>query len=220
MDSETPSDDKSTSNFEPLLCASTASNTVGAMIKDGQTNGGGNYKFMSHDNVTARCKEVFAKVGIYHFATVTDMQQNGNRTTCFADLSFINVDDPSDRLVTKSVGHGVDNQDKGVGKAYSYAVKYGLNKALMLNTNEDIESGDIDYDDGNGAKVIAAKSETQEAVQAWAKTFKAAIESAPNPEAVKALEKDNRAQLSSKDLAPVTRDFFIQLIETRKQETF
>lgn len=195
-----------------------ASNTVGAILKDGQTNGGGNYRYTSHDYITARAKEAFHKVGVYHYATVTKLEQSGNRTTLEADLHFVSVDNPKDTLVTHSAGHGVDNQDKGIGKAFSYAVKYGLSKALMLNTNEDIEADNIDYDDGHSRKVVEAQEETKSALEAWAKTFKSALTSAQTVDEVKALEKDNKSRLTSANMPAVTREFFIDLIVSRKGE--
>lgn len=210
-----PENGKTENIFQRLW---TASNLIGQIEKDGQVKGGGNYKYVSHDNVTARAKEVFAKVGIYHCASMVDLKQDGNRTIAKVELHFINTDNVGDMVKTTSFGYGNDTQDKGPGKAYSYAVKYGLMKALMLNTDEDIEAHQIDHDSGVSEAVIKANSETKKALEAWAKTFKSAIENAPNLEALNLLEKENKSRLSSSDLPDVTRTFFIELITSRKSE--
>ena len=52
-------------------------------------------------------------------------------------VRFVNIDEPQDFFDVQSFGYGVDGQDKGPGKAMSYAVKYALLKALGLETGED-----------------------------------------------------------------------------------
>jgi hypothetical protein len=52
-------------------------------------------------------------------------------------VRFVNVEDPADHFDVETFGYGVDSQDKGPGKAMSYAVKYALLKALGLETGDD-----------------------------------------------------------------------------------
>lgn len=196
-----------------------ASNMIGAIEKDGNKDGqtkGLPYSFVSHDNVTARAKEAFSKVGIYFCPSILNMTQDGNRTIAEVELAFVNVDKSGDMVKTKSYGYGNDSQDKGPGKAYSYAVKYGLMKALMLNTDEDIERHQVDYDDGRGAKVIEAQAETKAALEAWATTYRTALKEAGTIEVLLELEKANKSRLSS--VPEATRSFFIDLIQTRKSD--
>ncbi len=98
---------------------------------------GMNYSIVSHDAVTARVRPVLHKHGVIYPVSVTAHAQDGNRTSADVEVTFINVDDPADRLVVKSFGYGIDAQDKGCGKAVSYAVKYALLKTLGLETGDD-----------------------------------------------------------------------------------
>ena len=54
-------------------------------------------------------------------------------------VRFVNIDNPDDAFEIPSLGYGVGNDDKGPGKAVSYAVKYALLKALGLETGDDAD---------------------------------------------------------------------------------
>lgn len=43
----------------------------------------------------------------------------------------------TDRVITESVGMGIDDNDKAMGKAYTYAVKYALLKLFRLRYGDD-----------------------------------------------------------------------------------
>jgi hypothetical protein len=60
-------------------------------------------------------------------------------------VRFANIDDPQDFIDVESCGHGIDTQDKGPGKAQSYAVKYALLKALGLETGDDADHDSIEH---------------------------------------------------------------------------
>lgn len=62
----------------------------------------------------------------------------------FIEFEFVNVDDPQDRYKANGWGMGIDPQDKATGKAVSYAKKYALLNALLLETGDDPEQ-DINY---------------------------------------------------------------------------
>lgn len=95
------------------------------------------YSIVTHDAVTALVRPVLHRHGIvYHIAKLRH-GQDGNRTRAWVQVAFVNIDNPSDRFLTESFGYGVDDQDKGPGKAISYAVKYALLKTLGLETGDD-----------------------------------------------------------------------------------
>tara|TARA_R110000824_G_scaffold20481_4_gene77054 strand:- start:3035 stop:3706 length:672 start_codon:yes stop_codon:yes gene_type:complete len=114
-------------------------------IRKGDKQVNGQYSFAGHDEVTARCHEMLVKYRVVINPTVTSFEQETNRTAVFLQLTFINIDNPSDTMTTQSFGYGVDNQDKGPGKAISYAYKYGLLKVFALETGDDAEKFDIDH---------------------------------------------------------------------------
>lgn len=107
------------------------------------------YRFVSHDQVTAKLHMPFVKAGIVVIPSVLEMKQDGNRSEIKLQVEFINIDDPKDRITTIHYGHGIDGGgtnkdgklipvgDKGIGKAISYAFKYAMLKTLMLETGDD-----------------------------------------------------------------------------------
>jgi hypothetical protein len=58
-------------------------------------------------------------------------------------VRFVNVDEPSEWIDVESFGYGLDDQDKGPGKAMSYAVKYALLKTLGLETGDDPDEDQV-----------------------------------------------------------------------------
>ena len=96
----------------------------------------GQYQFVSHDAVTALLHGQCVKHGVFVEPSVVEMIKEGNRVTSKVQVAFVNVDEPEDRLVTYSYGEGIDSQDKGPGKAYSYAFKMALLKTFMLESGE------------------------------------------------------------------------------------
>lgn len=95
------------------------------------------YSIVSHDSVTALVRPLFVKHGIVVYPTMFKMEQTGNRTQLQCAVVFQNIDEPADRMVVESAGFGIDDQDKGPGKAISYAVKYAYLKALCLESGDD-----------------------------------------------------------------------------------
>lgn len=95
------------------------------------------YTIVSHDAVTAKVRPVLLKHGIVYHPIDLEVDQVGNRTQVRLAVRFVNIEDPADFFVVPSLGYGIDDQDKGPGKAISYAVKYALLKALGLETGDD-----------------------------------------------------------------------------------
>jgi len=110
-----------------------------------ETKQGMQYKIVSHDKVTAKCRPALLANGVIYYPIRCDTSQNGNRTECNMTVRFANIDDPQDFIDVESCGHGIDTQDKGPGKAQSYAVKYALLKALGLETGDDADHDSIEH---------------------------------------------------------------------------
>lgn len=108
-------------------------------------SGGIMYKAVSHDEVIANVRPELIKNGIVTPVNVLSMEQDSNRTKACVQVEYVNIDDPEDRVVTQSYGYGIDGQDKGPGKAISYAVKYCHLKTLSLETGDDPERDNIDH---------------------------------------------------------------------------
>lgn len=103
------------------------------------------YTIVSHDAVTAKVRPVLLKHGIVYYPVRCEHKQDGNRAECSMTVRFVNVDAPTDYFEVPTFGYGIDPQDKGPGKAMSYAVKYALLKALGLETGDDPDTDDADF---------------------------------------------------------------------------
>jgi hypothetical protein len=106
-------------------------------IQKGSDKVNGQYRFVSHDQVTAAIHPLLVKYRIIVIPTVEECIQENNRTRIKLAVVFRNVDKPDEAFAVYQYGYGVDNSDKGIGKAVSYAFKYACLKVFCLETGED-----------------------------------------------------------------------------------
>lgn len=121
---------------------------IGYVQKDkAVSTGGGSYKAVTHDAVTGMIREALIKQGVVIVPSVTacvfhpkepDAKQRLYEATY--EIEFVNIDEPTDRIVSKQSAHALDNGDKAPGKAQSYATKYAILKLFNIETGEDEES--------------------------------------------------------------------------------
>lgn len=111
------------------------------------------YTIVSHDAVTAKVRPALLDAGVIYYPVRCEHSQNGNRAECSMTVRFANIDEPGDYIDVPSFGYGIDAQDKGPGKAMSYAVKYALLKALGLETGDDADNESVNYDSEDPARV-------------------------------------------------------------------
>lgn len=181
------------------------------------------YSIVSHDVVTAKVRPLLLKHGIVYPVSVLEHWQDGNMTGAKVEVAFVNIDDPSDRIVVNAFGHGIDDQDKGPGKAVSYAVKMALLKTLGLETGDD---PDLDQDAKKrgqptppadpppAAPKRDLKKELAFAVKKWS-----GVERADVPSAIAALAKACQVKDKNKatDLELIT---MLGFVEKHKGEKF
>lgn len=136
----------------------------------------GQYTFVSHDAVTAKVRPALVKQGIMAIPTVISKNQDGNRTEVEIGVTFVNVDDPQDKFAVQYFGYGIDTQDKGPGKAISYAVKYALLKVLGLETGDDPEKESIDHKGNTPKEPAAPKAPAPKVIAPPATTPKTALD--------------------------------------------
>jgi len=103
------------------------------------------YTFVTHDAVSEAIHPLLVKHGIVMLPSVTGWKQDGNRTEADVTVAFVNADKPDDKVEIKTFGFGIDPQDKGPGKAVSYATKYAVLKTFVLETGDDPERDSIDH---------------------------------------------------------------------------
>ena len=108
------------------------------------------YKAITHDAVTAACREHLIKHGVMIVpdqvsSIVTDVGQTQGGATIIRyearyNIRFVNIDNPDDCVSMQIEAHANDHGDKAPGKALSYAVKYAMLKLLSIETGENEES--------------------------------------------------------------------------------
>lgn len=113
--------------------------------------GKNSYKAVGEADVLAAVKPLEAKHGIYSypsFRRVIDSQimtstgydgkeKQSQFVRVETEYTFVNVENPEEKLTITSYGDGVDPQDKAPGKAMTYADKYALLKAYKIITGDD-----------------------------------------------------------------------------------
>lgn len=105
------------------------------------------YKAISEEKVTSTVRESLIKNGIVIIPVEQAHHREGTLSTVDVSYRVQNVDDPEDFIVAKSSGTGADTQDKGVGKAMTYAYKYLLLRTFAIPTGEDpdkVSSAELD----------------------------------------------------------------------------
>jgi hypothetical protein len=110
-------------------------------IQQGKTKGVP-YKITSWNEVNDKVKKELQKNRVLILPRVLEHTKEGNLTLVKMNAEIINVDMPEDKIIIGDyTGHGIDQSDKGFGKACSYAYKYLLMKLFMtsIGTEEDSE---------------------------------------------------------------------------------
>lgn len=111
------------------------------------STGGGSYRAVTHDTVTAMVRPAMIEHGIVCFPSLVDSASMPKdegakqfRYEATYDFTFCNIDDEKDFIVFRIQSHAMDNADKAPGKALSYAKKYAILKLFEIETGEDEES--------------------------------------------------------------------------------
>lgn len=128
-----------------------------------KTTSTSSYKAVSERNIIDAVKPLEEKYGVYSYPVVREVLESntiqseqvyedakGNKkvtpkTTYMTRIKtvyrFVNIDNPEEFVETTSFSEGIDSQDKGSGKAMTYADKYALMKAYKVSTGEDVDEG-------------------------------------------------------------------------------
>lgn len=141
-------------NIYQRMAAITADlNTVGKNLHV-DTGKGKGYKAVSERDIIDNVKPLEAKYGVYSYPasrTVLESERlesetnyngvTGKKTTFFERVEtvyrFVNIDNPDEYIETTTFAEGIDAQDKGSGKAMTYADKYALMKMYKISTGDD-----------------------------------------------------------------------------------
>ena len=110
------------------------------------------YSFASHDAVANVLHGAMVDAGITVSPSIEEhdikqMDKGYIMSVVKVGVKFINADNPSDTDTVYSYGYGWDKNDKGIGKAVSYAIKYAYLKKFVLPTGEDTDFNDFQNGD-------------------------------------------------------------------------
>lgn len=128
--------------------------SVGYLNKDGfvETGKGKGYKALTDEKVLAAVRPALVSAGLVMLPVKmeqkrTDEQVEGYdgkmKTNRVTDVSvtyrIINAENPDDFVEVVSSGTGVDTQDKGIGKAMTYAKKYAILNSFLIPSGDDTD---------------------------------------------------------------------------------
>ena len=113
-----------------------------SVIKDEKR--GLQYKPLSYNSVNAVVRPALKKHKLTLIPYVKSHEQDGNQTRCVMAARVVDIETGQHIDVGDYFGYGNVPQDKGPGKAMSYAYKYLLLKLFLLDISdeEDSEKGD------------------------------------------------------------------------------
>ena len=118
------------------------------------TGGKNSYKAVSERDILDAVKPMEEKHGVYSYPVSREVIESNlleseneyqgkvtKKTTFMTRIKttyrFVNVDKPDEYIETTTFAEGIDAQDKGSGKAMTYADKYALMKAYKISTGDD-----------------------------------------------------------------------------------
>lgn len=133
-----------TTEREPMSLAKKINKVIaaGAIEKDGKMQAAGKYNYHTIDGVVDHLRKQFVINGICMTYTVEDHEKeladSGALVTVKkVAITLTDVDNPEDSVRGVEYGYGIDRQDKGPGKATSYALKTWLTAQFMLKGQPD-----------------------------------------------------------------------------------
>lgn len=109
--------------------------------------GSTSYKALSEEKVTSIMRAELLKHRLVVFPIEQTSSRAGNITHVDVKYRLLNVENPDEFIDIVSCGDGADTQDKGSGKAMTYAYKYMWLRTFALPTGEDpdkISSAELD----------------------------------------------------------------------------
>ena len=102
-------------------------------VSFGQTK----YKALSEAKVTGIMREQFNKQKLIVWPIEQNWTRIGNITHVDVKYRIVNIENPEEFIEVVSCGDGADTQDKGSGKAMTYAYKYMWLRTFAIQTGED-----------------------------------------------------------------------------------
>ena len=120
------------------------------------------YRALSEEKVTSIMRKEIEKYGIVIYPVSQIWNRAGQISHVDVTYRIVNVEDPADYIEVVSCGDGADSQDKGAGKAMTYAYKYMWLRVFAIPTGEDpdkVSSAELDAKEATATKLISEKEQ-------------------------------------------------------------
>lgn len=111
------------------------------------------YRALSEEKVTTIMRAELLKYKLVVYPVAQSANRSGSITHVDVTYRLVNVENPEEYIEIVSCGDGADTQDKGSGKAMTYAFKYMWLRTFALPTGEDpdkISSAELDAKQAHG----------------------------------------------------------------------
>ena len=105
------------------------------------------YRALSEEKVTTIMRAELLQHKLVVFPVSQTASRTGSITHVDVTYRLVNIENPEEYIEIASCGDGADTQDKGSGKAMTYAFKYMWLRTFALPTGEDpdkISSAELD----------------------------------------------------------------------------
>lgn len=120
---------------------------------------GGQYKAISEKMVLNEIKPLLKKHKLILIPVAAEVEQKEKLTVISAKYKIIDIETGESEILA-TIGNGADSQDKGSGKAWTYAYKCLIQKTFCLFSGEDTDN---EHSDDITAKQTKAKGEYKSA---------------------------------------------------------
>lgn len=118
--------------FEKILAVM---HDVPTIEKDGFNDFAG-FKFAKIDTIRETLQPIFVKHKLAVIPDILDEHRDGNLATVSMLVTFVNMENPSDRFTTRWTGTGTDKGDKAIPKAITAAYKACVINTFCIGTGE------------------------------------------------------------------------------------
>lgn len=140
------------------------------------------YKALSEEKVTTIMREQMIKYKLVVFPIAQTSNRVGQITHVDTVYRMVNAENPEEYIEIASCGDGADSQDKGSGKAMTYAFKYMWLRTFALPTGEDpdkISSAELDDMQAKEKAKAEAEAKAQAEAERKAKAEKTTANNNP-----------------------------------------
>ncbi len=113
------------------------------------------YSAVTHDQITGAVRDLLTKFGISTCHDVETYTRDNNFIVLKGITTYYNVDNPDDKLTLGWYGEGVDRGDKGLGKAWSYGLKYHYAKmfGILSGDQDEVDQHISEYKPSGSGKI-------------------------------------------------------------------